>query len=335
MTRLPPGQIETRRFPVVGERAPSPELAASPDSWRLAVRGEVDNPLDLDLPSFLALPQKAVRFDIHCVTSWTRFDTGFTGVPLSEILDAAGVTPSARFVSFTAYSDRDHHTSLPLDVALEHSWLVHEVDGEALETGHGGPVRVVTAGRYFYKSIKWIKQIDVLAEDRPGWWEEDSSYHNNADPTTGSERFTSGSVRPEQLERFLAADTYDKYRGRVMLGLDLRAWMPASTNLARLYLKNCDLRGVDLSGSDLRGCNLSLSDLRGANLAGSDLSGSDVEGANFAGADLTEANFSDSALSATRFVDGGEAARVRGMQISGTWGLVEEQQEFLASQGVT
>lgn len=335
MTRLPPGQIETRRFPVVGERAPSRELAASPDDWRLTIRGEVANPYDLDLPSFLALPQRPIRFDIHCVTSWTRFDTEFTGVPLSEILEVARVTPSARFVSFTAYSDRDHHTSLPLDVALDQSWLVHEVDGEALDAGHGGPVRVVSTGRYFYKSIKWIKRIDVLANDRPGWWEENSSYHNNADPTTGSERFTSGSLRPEQLMRFVNANSYDKYRGRVMLGLDLRDWEPASKDLTRIYLKNCDLRGVDLSGADMRGCNLSLSDLRGANLAGSDLSGSDVEGANFAGADLTDVNFSDSALSATRFLDGGEAAHVRGMEISGTWGLVEGQEEFLSSQGVT
>ncbi|CAN5753863.1 molybdopterin-dependent oxidoreductase [soil metagenome] len=299
------------------------------------MRGEVDNPLDLDLPSFLALPQRPIKLDIHCVTSWTRFDTEFTGVPLREMLEAARVRPSARFVSFLAYSDRDHHTSLPLDVALAQSWLVHEVDGEALETGHGGPVRVVTTGRYFYKSIKWIKQVDVLSEDRPGWWEENSSYHNNADPTTGSERFTSGSVRPEQLERFLRADSYDKYRGRVMLGLDLREWVPASRNLTRLYLKNCDLRGVDLSGADLRGCNLSLSDLRGANLAGADLSGSDVEGANFAGADLTDVDLSGSALSASRFLDSGDAARVGGMEITGSWGLVEEQEEFLASEGVT
>lgn len=333
MTRLPPGQIETRRFPVVGERTPSSELADR-ESWRLAVRGEVENPIDLDLPSFLALPQQAITFDIHCVTSWTRFDTEFTGVPIRAILRGARVTPEARFVSFTAYSDRDHHTSLPLNVALESSWLVHAVDGEPLDTGHGGPVRVVTPGRYFYKSIKWIKQIDVLTEDRPGWWEENSSYHNNADPTTGSERFTSGSLRPEQLTRFLAAKRYDKYRGRVMLGLDLKEWKPASKDLTRLYLKNCDLRGVDLAGADLRSCNLSLSDLRGANLAGADLSGSDVEGVNFAGADLTDVNLSDSALSATRFRDADEIARVDGMQIDGCWGLVEEQEEFLISQGV-
>jgi uncharacterized protein YjbI with pentapeptide repeats len=120
-----------------------------------------------------------------------------------------------------------------------------------------------------------------------------------------------------------------------MLGLDLRQWVPANKSLTRLYLKNCDLRGVDLTGADMRGCNLSLSDLRGASLAGADLSGSDVEGANFAGADLTDADLSDSALSATRFIDEGQEARVNGMDISGTWGLVEEQEEFLASKGVT
>jgi DMSO/TMAO reductase YedYZ molybdopterin-dependent catalytic subunit len=334
VTGLPPGQIETRRFPIVGERRPSDELASVPGLWRLAVGGKVEHPLETDLESFLARPQQTIRFDIHCVTSWTRFDTEFTGVPLREIMEDTGLSPAAKFVSFIAYSDRAHHTSLPLDVALENSWLVHSVDGEPLELGHGGPVRVVTSGRYFYKSVKWIKQIDVLAEDRLGWWEENSSYHNVADPATGTQRFTSGSLRPEQLKRFLSALSYDKYRGRVLLGLDLREWIPANNNLSRLNLKNCDLRGVDLSGTDLKGCNLSLSDLRGANLAGADLSGSDVEGANFAGADLTDANFSDSALSATRFTDEDETARVEGMDIAGTWGLVEVQEQFLKSQGV-
>jgi DMSO/TMAO reductase YedYZ molybdopterin-dependent catalytic subunit len=334
VTVLPPGQIETRRFPIVGERRPSDELANAPELWKLSVGGEVERPLEIDLESFLARPQEKIRFDIHCVTSWTRFDTEFTGVPLREILNDAGVTPAARFVSFTAYSDRDHHTSLPLDVVVENSWLVHSVDGEPLESGHGGPVRVVTPGRYFYKSVKWIKRVDVLAEDRLGWWEENSSYHNVADPATGTQRFTSGSLRPEQLHRFLSADTYDKYRGRVLLGLDLREWTPSNNDLGRLYLKNCDLRGIDLSGTDLRGCNLSLSDLRGADLVGADLSGSDVEGANFAGADLTDVNLSDSALSATRFVDAGASARVKGLQISGSWGLVEAQEQYLQSQGV-
>ena len=79
--------------------------------------------------------------------------------------------------------------------------------------------------------------------DRLGWWEEGSYYHNNANPWAGNERFTSGSLRPEQLDRFIEASGYDKYRGRVMMGLDLRGWAPASLDLRRMYLKNCDLRG--------------------------------------------------------------------------------------------
>lgn len=320
---LPPGQIETGRFPVVGERAPSRDIV----EWALTIQGLVAETRVLTFEDYMALEHRDLRFDIHCVTSWTRFDSVFTGVPLAELVSPVD---GARFVSFSAYSQRDHHTSLPLDYAMSHSWVVHAFEGEPLTTEHGGPVRVVTPGRYFYKSIKWLRSIELLAEDRLGWWETTSSYHNDADPDPGNQRFTTGSIRPEQLSRFLEAGSYEKYRGRVMLGLDLRAWVPATDDLRRLHLKNCDLRDVDLSGADLKGSNLSLSDLSGAVLVGADLSGSDLEGADFSTADLRDADLSHCALSATRF-DGG---RVDGALFTGSWGLVESQQRFLESSGV-
>lgn len=334
MTRLPPGQIETRRFPVVGERAPSADLAGDPSSWHLIVDGLIDNPITLDLSSFLEMAGGELEADIHCVTSWSRFDVTWTGIPLAHLLGPTGVQDRARFVSFESYSSRDHHTSLPLEVALADSWMVHSLNGEPLSLDHGGPVRVFTSGRYFYKSIKWLRRVVLLAEDRLGWWEVNSAYHNNADPTSGKERFTTGSLRPDQLQRFLDAPNYDKYRGRVLLGLDLREWTPASTDLRRLQLKNCDLRGVDLSGADLSSSNLSLSDLRDANLTGADLSGSDLEGANLAGADLSAVDFSGCRLSATRFVDADLAALVDGAVFGGVWGLIEDQEAFLRSQGL-
>lgn len=319
---------------MVGERAPSPDLLANPGGWTLSIAGEVDNPLMIGLDRFLDIATETVRFDIHCVTSWTRFDTEFTGVPLSTLFEEAGVTGTARFVSFASYSERGHHTSLPIDVARDRCWLVHQVDGEPLGVEHGGPVRVVTPGRYFYKSLKWVKEIELLADDRLGWWETNSSYHNNADPTTGTERFSTGSLRPEQLRRFLEAESYDKYRGRVMLGLDLRSWTPATRDLSGLHLKYCDLSEVDLSGADLRRSNLSLSDLTGANLRGADLEGADLEGCDLSGADLRGANLSWCALSATRFVGEAGAARVDGMRAGGAWGLLEEQERYLREQGV-
>jgi hypothetical protein len=316
---------------MVGERAPSAEFT-EPASWRLELAGLIRNPITLDLVTFLSRADQQLTFDIHCVTSWTRFGSTWTGLPLSVLLDEAEPMAGAAFVSFEAYSDRGHHTSLPLDVAREDSWLVHSFEGEPVEIGHGGPVRVVTPSRYFYKSLKWVRRIVVLAEDRLGWWEEGSYYHNNADPWAGDERFTSGSIRPEQLERFIGASRYDKYRARVMMGLDLRRWVPANLDLRRMYLKNCDLRGLSLAGADLRESNLSLSDLRGADLHGADLSGSDLEGVNFSGADLTDADLTDTALSATRFVDDTGGAILAGANFDGSYGLVEEQEEFVRSR---
>ena len=334
MSRLPPGQIETRRFPVVGERSPSSELASNPESWTLEIEGAVATPTIFDLRGLLDLATRELTFDIHCVTSWSRFDSRFTGIPLREILARVGLESAAAFVSFEAYSDRSHHTSLPLELALEHSWVVHSFDGEPLDIEHGGPVRVVTPRRYFYKSIKWLKRIVVLEEDRPGWWEVNSSYHPNADPTSGTERFTTGSIRPDQVNRFLTADSYDKYRGRVLLGLDLRLWGPKSKDLRRMYLKNCDLRGVDLTAADLRESNLSLSDLTGARLPGADLSGSDLEGARFVAADLSGADLSSTALSATRFASDEGQTMVTGLKVDGAWGLLESEEVYLRERGV-
>lgn len=324
MPTLPPGQIETKRFPVVGERSPSPDIS----DWSLTIDGVVARGRKLRWEDYQRLDHRELTFDVHCVTSWTRLDSTFTGVPLSELVEPL---PAARFVSFDAFSTRGHHTSLPVEYALAHSWVVHRFEREPLSTEHGGPVRVVTPGKYFYKSIKWLRSITVLAEDRLGWWETNSSYHNNADPMAGDQRFTTGSLRPEQVVRFLGAGSYDKYRGRVMIGLDLTGWHPASLNLRRLYLKNCDLAGVDLTGADLRESNLSLTSLRGARLAGADLSGSDLEGVDFTSADLSGADLSHTALSAARF----HGAVVVGASFEDAWGLVESQALYLRGQGVT
>jgi hypothetical protein len=295
---------------------------ASLDNWQMWVEG-----VRWTLEQFMSLDHRDMTFDIHCVTSWTRFESTFTGVPLAEVADPPA---NAAFVTFGSHSHRDHHTSLPVSYAMENSWIVHSFDGEPLSASHGGPVRVVTPGKYFYKSIKWLKSIDFLVEDRLGWWEVNSSYHNNADPFVGDQRFTTGSLRPEQLDRFMKAVSYDKYRGRVLLGLDLREWTPATAALSRLYLKNCDLSGVDLSGADLRAANLSLSMLRGSDLSGADLSGSDLEGADFGNANLTGADLSHTALSATRF----EGSAVEGARFDGSWGLVESQRNYLVGRGV-
>jgi DMSO/TMAO reductase YedYZ molybdopterin-dependent catalytic subunit len=329
-TALPPGQTATRKFPVVGELEPPPE-ALDLESWRLTVDGLVERPLTFTHAEILALPQRELVADIHCVTSWSHLGMRLQGVPLAVVLGLAAPAPEARFVRFEAYSDRRHDTSLPLDLAMADTWLIHGRDGEPLTPEHGWPLRTVTPSRYFYKSLKWVRRIELLAEDRLGYWERESSYHNNADPWPGDERFVSGSLPPEKLQALREAASYVPYRGpkKVVVGSDLRGWEPATRDLGDLHLKNCDLRGARLAGVDLRGANLSLSDLRDAHLAGADLRGADLEGADFAGADLTGADLRDTFLSATKFFDPDGQARVEGLRWEGGRGLLEDQEAFL------
>ncbi|MEM1182909.1 MAG: molybdopterin-dependent oxidoreductase [Acidobacteriota bacterium] len=316
---------------MVGEKAPAP-AALDLDGWRLRVDGRVKTPLELTWADFCRRPQRDRTADIHCVTGWSRLATTFTGVPLVELLAEAAPLEDAAFVRFEAYSERGHDTSLPLALALEDTWLVHSVDGAPLEPRHGYPLRTVTPSRYFFKSLKWLARIELLAEDRLGYWERESSYHNVADPWPGDQRFTSGSIDPEQAVRFRTAESLKRWRSsrRVMLGLDLRGWSPADRDLSQLQLKNCDLRGARLQGVDLKGANLSLSDFRGADLRGADARGADLEGADFTGADLRGADFRDTALSATRFTDGtGDGANVAGLRLEDSTGLLGSQESYV------
>lgn len=324
--RLPPGQIQTRKFPVVGEKSPLPE-ALDLGAWRLDVGGMVARSLSWTWSEFSALTWQEREVDIHCVTGWSRFGSTFRGVPLATLLAECDPRGEAQFVRFEAYSERGHDTTLPLEVALADTWLVHEVDGEPLTPEHGFPLRTLTPSRYFYKSLKWLRRIELLAEDRLGYWERESSYHNVGDPWVGDQRFTSGSLRPDQAVRFKHAESFDRYRtqNRVLLGLDLRGWQPGSLNLSALQLKNCDLQGADLRGVDLRGANLSLSNLRGADLRGADARGADLEGVDFSGADLRSADLRDTLLSAARFV----GAQASGLRIEGSSGLLDSQARYL------
>jgi len=337
---LPPGQTETRKFPVVGEREPAPG-ALDLERWRLVVDGLVERPLELAWSDWLALPRSERATDIHCVTGWSRRAVRQSGVPLGELLTRALPLPGARFVRFEADSPRAHDTSLPLELARADTWLVDTLDDRPLEPEHGGPLRTVTPSRYFYKSLKWLRRIELLAEDRLGYWERESAYHNDADPWPGNQRFTTGSVDPRELDRLRHALDLSPWRAprKVLLGVDLAGWQPAARDLSRLQIKASDLRGARLAGCSLEGANLSLSDLRGADLSGARLAGADLEGANLAGADLTGADLSAAALSATRFFEVDErgierGARVEGLRLDGASGLLEDQERWLRARGV-
>jgi len=175
--RLPPGQYLTEKWPVLhaGE-VPDTDLA----TWDFRVWGEVEEPLTLTWAEFDALPKSENVQDIHCVTRWSRFDTRFRGVHWRELAERVRPKPTARFA--IAHSEHGYTANVPL-AFLEHelALLATEADGEPLEAEHGRPLRLVVPGKYFWKSAKWLRGIELSSVDRPGFWER-YGYHNDADP---------------------------------------------------------------------------------------------------------------------------------------------------------
>jgi DMSO/TMAO reductase YedYZ molybdopterin-dependent catalytic subunit len=175
--RLPPGQYQTEKFPVLHYgTVPQIDLA----HWDLRVWGEVEHPVRLTWEAFRTLPRRHLRADIHCVTRWSKLDTLWEGVPVREVLALARPTSRAAFV--LAHAEQGYTANLPLPLLLEDDALLADTyDGRPLEPEHGWPLRLVVPRRYFWKSAKWLRGLEVLAEDRPGFWER-YGYHNDADP---------------------------------------------------------------------------------------------------------------------------------------------------------
>jgi DMSO/TMAO reductase YedYZ molybdopterin-dependent catalytic subunit len=174
--RLPPGQYLTEKWPVLhAGTVPNTDLA----TWDFRVFGEVESPLTLSWDEFTALPTREITTDIHCATRWSRFDTSFKGVHWSELAKVVKPKPSARYV--LAHAEQDFTANVPI-AALEdeEALLAYEADGEPLSPEHGWPLRLVIPKRYFWKSAKWLRGIELLDHDEPGFWER-LGYHNEAD----------------------------------------------------------------------------------------------------------------------------------------------------------
>ncbi len=293
---LPPKQqlAAPGKWPVVGEKAPR----AGDSPWTLAVTGLAAASQVWTLKELLAMPQESHTIDIHCVTRWSKPAMTFTGVSLRRILDAVQPLPEACFLSFIARSERNHSTSLPLADALALGTIIaFTADGKPLEPEHGAPLRTVVPGRYFYKSLKWLETIELLAEDRLGYWERESGYHNVADPWR-EERYIAPALDRAALQKALAARDF---RGQDFRSVSAAHFDLACLNAADALLRDADFRSVILTGANFDRANLSNAHLENADLRDAFLRGTDLEGANLRGADLRGADLTGASLFGTTF----------------------------------
>jgi len=173
---LPPGQYKTQKFPVLtyGE---VPRVSTK--DWKFEVWGLVE-PKIWTWDEFMNLPQSKLTADFHCVTHWSRFGDTWEGVMFKNLLEVLSLKQSAKFVLQHAYGG--YTTNLPLQWMIEEDVMfVHTVNGHPLELEHGGPMRVFTPRRYAWKGAKWVRGLEFLAKDKPGFWEV-NGYSNSADP---------------------------------------------------------------------------------------------------------------------------------------------------------
>ncbi len=185
--RLPPGQAYTQRFPVLHYGSVP---GFNPAAWDFRVWGEVEAPLKLTWAQFNELPRTRLLMDIHCVTKWSKFDTLWEGVSVRSLVEQGLIKPTARARYVLQHAEHGFTVNLPLDVILQENFLLAtHYNGEPLTPDHGYPLRGVIgaipekkdlATPYFWKGAKWLRGLEFMAQDRPGFWEQ-AGYHNDAD----------------------------------------------------------------------------------------------------------------------------------------------------------
>ena len=176
--RLPPGQYD------VGDGWPVLTAEATPvvetQRFSLGFDGLVERPVTWSFDELQALPRSTYAGDIHCVTTWSKFDMRWTGVSLDVLLEQAAPRPEAAYA--LVHSTSGYTTNLPLaDLTGGRAWVTWEVDGRPLPAEHGGPVRLLVPHLYFWKSAKWVSRLELLDHDQQGFWAR-NGYHDRGDP---------------------------------------------------------------------------------------------------------------------------------------------------------
>lgn len=185
--RLPPGQSLTLKFPVL-HYGPVPPFDAA--TWDFRVWGEVEQEARWDWEAFNQLPRNEIKMDIHCVTRWSKFDTTWEGVSLRTLVAGGVIQPKPSAAYVMQHCEHDYTTNIPLEVALaDNFFLATHFNGQPLTPEHGYPLRGIVGAIpgaeqakdvYFWKGGKWLRGLEFMSEDRPGFWEQ-AGYHNEAD----------------------------------------------------------------------------------------------------------------------------------------------------------
>jgi DMSO/TMAO reductase YedYZ molybdopterin-dependent catalytic subunit len=175
--RLPPGQAATLKWPVL-QYGSVPDF--DPARWDFRITGLVEQPVRLTWEEFNRLPKSTVTSDFHCVTRWSRFDNHWQGVLFRDVLKLVKLKPGAAYV--LGHAEQGYTANVPLaDLDRDNVLFATHHDGQPLEPDHGYPLRLIVPHLYAWKSVKWVRGLEFLDHDAPGFWEQ-NGYHMYGDP---------------------------------------------------------------------------------------------------------------------------------------------------------
>ncbi|HXE90515.1 MAG TPA: sulfite oxidase-like oxidoreductase [Terriglobales bacterium] len=175
--RLPPGQALTLKWPVL-HYGSIPRFDAA--RWDFCMRGLVESEVRLTWEEFNRLPRTRSTSDFHCVTRWSRFDNVWEGVAFREVLNLVRLKPRAAYV--LVHAEQGYTANVPLaDLDREGVLFATHHDGRPLTPEHGYPLRLIVPHLYAWKSVKWVRGLEFLDHDQPGFWEQ-NGYHMYGDP---------------------------------------------------------------------------------------------------------------------------------------------------------
>ncbi len=186
--RLPPGQSLTEKFPVL-HYGPVPRVDLS--DWDFRVFGLVEEEAHWTWEEFNELPRRRVVLDIHCVTWWSKLDTEWEGVFVRDLVEEGVIEPKPEARYVIQHCEHGFTENLPIDLVMADNFLLAtHYAGEPLTPEHGYPLRGVIGSfpdrseektAYLWKGGKWLRGLEFMERDRPGFWER-NGYHNEADP---------------------------------------------------------------------------------------------------------------------------------------------------------
>ncbi|MFA9556878.1 molybdopterin-dependent oxidoreductase [Evansella sp. AB-rgal1] len=186
--KLPPGQFETEKWPVLhqGEVYEFDEA-----SWSFKLFGEVEAEKTLTYSEVMKLPKTISSIDMHCVTTWSKFGTAFEGIAMRELIKKVELHPHVNYVKIYGYYNGDpfgYSANLPLkdlmgdDALFVYRWKDDNNEWSDISPKHGYPLRFIPpASFYLWKGSKWATGIQFMKEDEEGFWEE-LGYSMTANP---------------------------------------------------------------------------------------------------------------------------------------------------------